>query len=68
ETTGTDAKGGDRIIEIGCIELINHVQTGANWHRYVNPERPVSEGALAVHGLSDAFLADKPLFADVVES
>ncbi|MBX9933852.1 MAG: DNA polymerase III subunit epsilon [Methylobacterium sp.] len=67
ETTGTDAKGGDRLIEIGCVELVNHIQTGASFHRYCNPTRPVSQGAFAVHGLSDAFLADKPLFADIVE-
>ncbi|KQT19913.1 DNA polymerase III subunit epsilon [Methylobacterium sp. Leaf399] len=66
ETTGTDAKGGDRLIEIGCVELVNHIQTGVNFHRYCNPQRPVSQGAFAVHGLSDAFLADKPLFADIV--
>lgn len=67
ETTGTDAKGGDRLIEIGCVELINHIQTGASFHRYCNPMRAVSQGAFAVHGLSDAFLADKPAFADIVE-
>lgn len=67
ETTGTDAKNGDRLIEIGCVELINHVQTGKSFHKYVNPTRPVSQGAFAVHGLSDAFLADKPLFADIVD-
>ncbi|HEX8417866.1 MAG TPA: DNA polymerase III subunit epsilon [Methylobacterium sp.] len=68
ETTGTDAKGGDRLIEIGCVELINHIQTGVTFHRYVNPMRPVSQGAFAVHGLSDAFLADKPAFADIVDA
>lgn len=67
ETTGTDAKGGDRLIEIGCVELVNHIQTGLSFHRYCNPMRAVSQGAFAVHGLSDAFLADKPLFADIVE-
>ncbi|GEP09695.1 DNA polymerase III subunit epsilon [Methylobacterium gnaphalii] len=68
ETTGTDAKGGDRLIEIGCVELINHIRTGKTFHRFVNPQRPVSEGAFAVHGLSDAFLADKPVFADIVDA
>ncbi|MCJ2034215.1 DNA polymerase III subunit epsilon [Methylobacterium sp. J-068] len=68
ETTGTDAKNGDRLIEIGCVELINHVQTGKSFHRFVNPTRPVSQGAFAVHGISDAFLADKPLFADIVDA
>ncbi|MCJ2045823.1 DNA polymerase III subunit epsilon [Methylobacterium sp. J-078] len=67
ETTGTDAKNGDRLIEIGCVELINHVQTGKSFHKFVNPTRPVSQGAFAVHGISDAFLADKPLFADIVD-
>ena len=67
ETTGTDAKNGDRLIEIGCVELINHIQTGATFHRYVNPTRPVSQGAFGVHGLSDAFLADKPVFSAIVD-
>ena len=68
ETTGTDAKGGDRLIEIGCVELLNHIQTGKTFHCYCNPQRAVSEGAFGVHGLSDAFLADKPVFADVVDA
>jgi DNA polymerase-3 subunit epsilon len=67
ETTGTEARRGDRLVEIGCVELINHCPTGRTWHAYLNPERPVSEGAFAVHGLSDAFLADKPRFAEVAE-
>ena len=68
ETTGTDAKNGDRLIEIGCVELINHVQTGKFYHQLINPQRAVSEGAFAVHGISDAMLADKPVFADVVDA
>jgi DNA polymerase-3 subunit epsilon len=68
ETTGTDAKGGDRLIEIGCVELINHIRTGQTFHRFVNPQRAVSEGAFGVHGISDAFLSDKPLFGDVVDA
>ncbi|MER2264160.1 DNA polymerase III subunit epsilon [Methylobacterium oxalidis] len=68
ETTGTDAKGGDRLIEIGCVELVNHIQTGRTFHQYINPQRAVSEGAFAVHGLSDSFLSDKPVFADVVDA
>lgn len=68
ETTGTDARGGDRLIEIGCVELLNHIQTGKTFHVFINPQRAVSEGAFAVHGLSDAFLADKPVFADVVDA
>ena len=61
ETTGTDPAG-DRIVEIGCVELLNYIPTGRTFHVYVNPQRPVSQGALAVHGLSDSFLADKPVF------
>ncbi|MCU0885928.1 MAG: DNA polymerase III subunit epsilon [Beijerinckiaceae bacterium] len=67
ETTGVDARNGDRIIEIGCVELINHCTTGRTFHTYLNPERAVSEGAFAVHGLSDAFLADKPRFAAIAD-
>ncbi|MGV7031684.1 DNA polymerase III subunit epsilon [Methylobacterium symbioticum] len=66
ETTGTDAKNGDRLIEVGCVELINHVQTGRTYHAYVNPQRAVHPDAFAVHGLSDAFLADKPVFGAIV--
>ena len=55
---------GDRIVEIGCIELFNHIPTGKSFHRYLNPERPMSIDAARVHGLDDAFLKDKPLFAD----
>lgn len=65
ETTGLDPGSGHRIIEIGCIELINHVPTGARFQRYLNPERRVPADAFAVHGISDAFLADKPRFAEV---
>lgn len=67
ETTGTDHAAGDRVIEIGCVELVNHIPTGAHYHCYINPQRPVSAGALAVHGLSDAFLADKPRFAEIAD-
>lgn len=67
ETTGTDHANGDRVIEIGCVELLNHIPTGNSYHVYINPQRPVSAGALAVHGLSDAFLADKPVFAAVAD-
>lgn len=65
ETTGTEPLKGDRIVEIGCVELVNHVPTGRTFHTYLNPERPMSEGAFRVHGLSDEFLADKPLFAAI---
>ena len=68
ETTGLDPKGGDRLIEIGCIELMNRFPTGREFHRYINPERDVPTEAVAVHGLSAAFLKDKPLFADVAQA
>lgn len=67
ETTGLDPKGGDRIVEIGCIELINSVPTGDNYHQYINPERDMPDGAFAVHGLSSEFLADYPVFEAVAE-
>ena len=67
ETTGTDHAKGDRIVEIGCVELLNHIPTGQFYHVYINPERPMSEGAFAVHGLSDEFLADKPVFAAIAQ-
>lgn len=66
ETTGFDPLRGDRLVEIGCIELINHIATEQRYHVYINPERPMPEEARAVHGLDDAFLADKPTFAEVV--
>jgi DNA polymerase III subunit epsilon len=68
ETTGTDPAAGDRIIEIGCVELVNQFPTGNTFHSYINPERAVSQGALNVHGLSDAFLADKPVFAAIADA
>ncbi|MFO1152541.1 MAG: DNA polymerase III subunit epsilon [Rhodospirillales bacterium] len=67
ETTGLDPGSGHRVIEIGCIELINHVPTGERFQRYLNPERRVPADALAVHGITDAFLADKPRFAQVAD-
>jgi DNA polymerase-3 subunit epsilon len=63
ETTGLNPAEGDRLVEIGCIEIFNHVPTGNSFHCYLNPERPMDERAFAVHGLSDTFLSDKPLFA-----
>ena len=63
ETTGLDPKTGDRMVEIGCIEMVNRVATGNSYHAYFNPERSMPSEAEAVHGLGDAFLADKPLFA-----
>ena len=67
ETTGLDPNSGDRIVEIGCIELVNRVETGQTFHAYFNPQMPMPTIAEQVHGLSDAFLADKPLFEHVVE-
>ncbi len=67
ETTGLYADGGDRVIEIGCIEMLNRRLSGNNLHFYLNPQRPSHEEALKVHGLTDEFLADKPLFAQVAD-
>ena len=67
ETTGLDPKSGDRLIEVGCVELLNRIPTGRDFHRYINPERDVPAEAVAVHGLSGTFLQDKPLFAHVAE-
>jgi DNA polymerase-3 subunit epsilon len=67
ETTGVEALGGDRVVEIGCVELVNHCPTGRSFHAYINPERPMSEGAFKVHGLSDAFLAPQPIFAAIAD-
>ncbi|CAA7614026.1 DNA polymerase III subunit epsilon [Candidatus Terasakiella magnetica] len=66
ETTGFDPLSGHRLVEIGCVELHNHLPTGEVFHRYVNPERDMPEEAFKVHGLSAEFLSDKPLFAEVV--
>ena len=67
ETTGLDPRDGHRVVEIGCIELENHIPTGLTFHTYVNPERDMPAAAFNVHGLSEAFLADKPLFAAVAD-
>ncbi|HEY7809794.1 MAG TPA: DNA polymerase III subunit epsilon [Allosphingosinicella sp.] len=67
ETTGLSPLTGDRMVEIGCVELLNKVETGRTFHAYFNPQRAMPSGAEAVHGLSDVFLSDKPLFGDVVE-
>lgn len=64
ETTGLDPRTGDRLVEIGCIELVNRMPTGATFHAYFNPERDMPAGAEAVHGLSSAFLSDKPRFVE----
>lgn len=68
ETTGLDPRTGDRLVEIGCVELVNHVPTGRTYHTYVNPEREIPEGAFAVHGLSEAFLAQHPVFAEIADA
>ncbi|MEX0606625.1 MAG: DNA polymerase III subunit epsilon, partial [Halofilum sp. (in: g-proteobacteria)] len=65
ETTGLEPQQGHRIIEIGCVELINRRLTGNRYHQYINPERAVEEGAVEVHGLSDGWLADKPVYRDI---
>ena len=65
ETTGLNPRTGDRVIEIGCVELKNRMLTGNNFHRYINPERDSEEGALAVHGITTEFLRDKPKFAQI---
>jgi DNA polymerase III subunit epsilon len=67
ETTGLSPANGDRLVEIGCIEMINRVETGKTFHAYFNPERAMPIEAQNVHGLSEAFLVDKPLFAERVE-
>jgi DNA polymerase-3 subunit epsilon len=67
ETTGLDPFQGHRLLEIGCIELINRISTGQSFHRYLNPERDVPPEAVAIHGLSTEFLKDKPFFAEIVE-
>jgi DNA polymerase-3 subunit epsilon len=68
ETTGLDPGQGHRLVEVGCVELINRIPTGQGFHHYVNPERDVPKEAFAVHGLSAEFLADKPLFAEIADA
>jgi DNA polymerase-3 subunit epsilon len=65
ETTGFNPRTGDRIVEVGCVEILNRKLTGNNFHRYINPERDSDEGALAVHGLTTEFLSDKPKFHEI---
>ena len=67
ETTGLSPKEGDRIVEIGCVEMVNRFATGKVYHEYVNPQRDMPQAAFKVHGLSDEFLADKPLFEDLAD-
>jgi DNA polymerase-3 subunit epsilon len=67
ETTGLETSQGHRIIEIGCVELIDRRLTGNHYHQYIQPDREIDEGAIEVHGISNEFLADKPRFSDIVE-
>lgn len=67
ETTGLDPKDGHRVIEIGCVELVNRLPTGKTFHTYLNPEREVDAGAVAIHGLTTEFLKDKPKFSEVAD-
>jgi DNA polymerase-3 subunit epsilon len=67
ETTGLSPEEGHRIIEVGCLELVNRRLTGNSFHRYVNPQRSIDAGAEQVHGISQTFLIDKPLFSEIVE-
>jgi DNA polymerase-3 subunit epsilon len=67
ETTGLDCTNGDRLIEIGCVELLNHIPTGRSFHRYLNPRRLISTGAGYVHGITDEFLRDKPFFEAIAD-
>ncbi len=68
ETTGFEPSEGDRIVEIGAVELIGHVPTGRTYHQYINPQRSMPAEAFAVHGLGDEFLADKPVFKDIAQA
>ena len=67
ETTGLYADGGDRIIEIGALELINHIPTGKQFHEYINPQRDVAQDAIDVHGITNEFLANKPIFSEIAQ-
>ena len=67
ETTGLDPFQGDRVVEIGCVELVNHVPTGNVYHQYINPERSLSEEVVKVHGLTEEFLSDKPTFKEIAD-
>ncbi len=68
ETTGFEPESGDRIVEIGAVELFNHMPTGRTYHQYINPERSMPQSAFEVHGLGDEFLADKPLFKNIAQA
>ena len=68
ETTGFDPQSGDRIVEIGAVEILNHLPTDRTFHEYINPEREMPAEAFAVHGLGDDFLRDKPVFAEIADA
>ena len=68
ETTGLSPQAGDRVVELGCVELINHIPTGKSFHQYFNPQRAMPEDAFRVHGLSESFLSDKPLFGAMADA
>ncbi len=68
ETTGFDPQTGDRIVEIGAVELWNHIATGEVYHQYINPKRDMPQEAFEVHGLSEEFLSDKPVFSDIAQA
>jgi len=68
ETTGLNAEGDDRIVEIGAVELVNYVPTGRVYHQYINPERPIPANVTAIHGITDAMVADKPVYAEIIAS
>ena len=67
ETTGFYPEKGDKLVEIGAVELINHMPTGRTYHQYINPERDVPEEVVKVHGLTEEFLKDYPIFADIAQ-
>ena len=67
ETTGLNPEKGDRIVEIGCVELENHLPTGKTYHQYINPMRSMSQEVVAVHGLTEEFLSDKPIFSEIAD-
>jgi len=67
ETTGLNPSGGDRIVEIGCVEVYNRIETGRHFHAYFNPARPMPSEAEAVHGLTNIFLSDKPFFDELAD-
>ena len=68
ETTGMDPADGHRIVEVGCVELFNHLPTGKTYHQYINPEREIDAGAIAVHGIKNEFVKDKPVFGEIIGS